>query len=157
MTVTLKRPQYEVFTSDRRFRILVAGRRFGKTYLALTELCRGAWGKGREAWYVAPTYRQAKAIAWRQLKDLTRGYCAERPNESELSIDLIGGGRISLRGADKYDSLRGQGLDFMVLDEYASMRPEAWTEVLRPSLADRRGRALFIGTPKGLNQGNAID
>ena len=151
MKIKLKRPQLTVFRSPRRFRVLAAGRRFGKTYLALTELCRAAWGPNRLAWYVAPTYRQAKRIAWKPLKQMTREYWASQPNETDLSIELIGGGTIALRGADNYDSLRGNGLDFVVLDEYASMAPEAWNEVLRPALSDRLGRALFIGTPKGLN------
>jgi hypothetical protein len=149
--VTLKRPQWTVFRSQQRFRVLAAGRRFGKTYLALTELCRAAWGTNRLAWYVAPTYRQAKRIAWKPLKQMTKEYWTTKPNETDLSIELIGGGTIALRGADNYDSLRGDGLDFVVLDEYASMAPEAWSEVLRPALSDRLGRALFIGTPKGFN------
>src|SRR5258706_15659309 len=74
-----------------------------------------------------------------------------KPNETDLTIELVSGGTISLRGADNYDSLRGDGLDFLVLDEYASIAPEAWTEVLRPALADKQGRALFIGTPRGHN------
>ncbi len=151
MTVHLHPPQWTVFCCDQRFRALVAGRRFGKTFLALVELCRAAWGPGRLAWYVAPTYKQAKRIAWKPLKELTRAYWASRPNETDLRIELIGGGTICLRGADNYDSLRGDGLDFLVLDEYASIAREAWTEVLRPALADREGRALFIGTPHGFN------
>ena len=71
--------------------------------------------------------------------------------ETDLRLEFPWGATIAVRGADNYDSLRGEGLDFLVLDEYASMRPEAWTEVLRPALADRRGRALFIGTPQGHN------
>lgn len=149
--IKLRRLQGRVFSNDRRFRVLVAGRRFGKTYLAITELCRAAWGKGKVAWYVAPTYRQAKRIAWTPLKEITRPFWATKPNESDLTIQLTSGGTISLRGADNYDSLRGEGLDFVTLDEYASMKPQAWVEVLRPALADRKGRALFIGTPKGLN------
>jgi len=154
--IKLKPPQWTVFRSPRRFRVLAAGRRSGKTYLALVELCQAALAPNRLAWnrlawYVAPTYRQAKRIAWKPLKEMTREYWASTPNETELSIELIGGGTIALRGADNYDSLRGNGLDFVVLDEFASMAPEAWNEVLRPALADRRGRALFIGTPKGLN------
>jgi Terminase large subunit, T4likevirus-type, N-terminal/Terminase RNaseH-like domain len=151
MKVTLKAPQLKVFRNPRRFRVLAAGRRFGKTYLALTELCRAAWGPNRLAWYVAPTYRQAKRIAWKPLKQMTQEYWASIPNETDLSIELISGGTIALRGADNYDSLRGDGLDFVVLDEYASMAQEAWSEVLRPALSDRLGRGLFIGTPKGLN------
>ena len=149
--VHLKTPQWDVFECDQRFRILIAGRRFGKTFLALVEAIRAAWGPGRLAWYVAPTYRQAKRIAWKALKQMTQPYWASRPNETDLRIELIGGGTICLRGADNYDSLRGDGLDFLVLDEYASIAREAWTEVLRPALADRQGRALFIGTPRGFN------
>ena len=145
----LKPTQSKVFHSEKRFRILVAGRRFGKTFLALQELLRGANGKGKLAWYVGPSYRQAKSIAWRPLKKMSRRFWAKRPNESELSIELKSGGTICLRGADNYDSLRGNGLDFLVLDEYASISREAWPEVLRPALADKLGRALVIGTPRG--------
>jgi hypothetical protein len=147
--VLLKPPQWTVFTSDARFRILVAGRRFGKTYLSLVELCRAAWSPGGLAWYVAPTYKQAKRVAWKPLKQMTRPYWACTPNETDLRIELVTGGTICLRGADSYDSLRGDGLDFLILDEYASIAREAWPEVLRPALADRQGKALFIGTPRG--------
>ena len=100
---------------------------------------------------MAPSYRQAKRIAWKPLKQLTRPYWASPPNETDLRIELTCGGTICLRGTDNYDSLRGDGLDFVVLDEYASMAQEAWTEVIRPALADKQGRALFIGTPRGHN------
>lgn len=149
--ILLKAPQWSVFNSNARFRVLVAGRRFGKTYLSIVELCRAAWSPGRLAWYVAPTYKQAKRVAWKALKQITRPYWVSTPNETDLRIELVNGGTICLRGADNYDSLRGDGLDFVVLDEYASMAPEAWTEVIRPALADRRGHALFIGTPRGRN------
>src|SRR5579872_5984565 len=151
MNVVLKRPQWTVFRCSSRFRVLAAGRRFGKTFLALNELIRAAWVPGGKAWYVAPTYRQAKRVAWKTLKVMTKPYWAAKPNETDLTIELITGGTISLRGADNYDSLRGDGLDFIVLDEYASMAPAAWTEVLRPALADKRGGALFIGTPRAHN------
>jgi Terminase large subunit, T4likevirus-type, N-terminal len=151
MIVSLKPAQSSVFACDSRFRVLAAGRRFGKTYLGCTELCRAAWGKGRLAWYVAPTYKQGKRIAWNPLKQMTRKFWASPPNETDLRIELTNGGTIALRGADNYDALRGDGLDFVVLDEYASMAPSAWTEVLRPALADKQGGALFIGTPRGHN------
>jgi hypothetical protein len=148
----LRPAQSEVFQCDKRFRVLVAGRRFGKTQLALLELLRAAWDPPhRTAWYVAPTYRQAKQIAWERLKQLLRGHSGAQMHETELSIRLANGGLIGLRGADNYDSLRGSGLDFVVLDEFASMKPQVWSEVLRPALADRGGRALFIGTPQGHN------
>jgi hypothetical protein len=151
MKVLLKPPQWEVYCCDKRFRVVVAGRRFGKTYLAMLELIRAASTPGRLVWYVAPSYRQAKRILWPALKKMTHGYWACPPNETDLRIELIWGGTICLRGADNYNSLRGNGLDFLVIDEYASIAPAAWTEVLRPALADRLGNALFIGTPQGLN------
>ncbi len=147
----LRPAQMEVFQSPQRFRVLVAGRRFGKTHLAMLELLRAAWAEGRTVWYVAPSYRQAKQIAWERLKDLTKPWWAGKPSETDLTIRLRWGAVIAVRGADNYDSLRGNGLDFAVLDEYASMRPECWTEALRPALSDRRGGALFIGTPQGRN------
>jgi hypothetical protein len=149
--VSLRRPQVIVIGCEKRFRVLVAGRRFGKTQVALIELFRAVCATGRTAWYVAPTYKQAKRIAWKRLKELTSMYRPLRVYETDLRIDFAWGSTIALRGADNYDSLRGEGLDFVVLDEYACMQHEAWTEVLRPSLADRQGRALFIGTPKGHN------
>ena len=90
-------------------------------------------------------------MASARLKQITKPYWVGKPNETDLRVDLISGGTIALRGADYYDSLRGDGLDFVVLDEFANMSPQAWTEVLRPALSDRLGRALFIGTPKGRN------
>jgi len=141
----------QVLRHPARFRVLVAGRRFGKTQLALVELVNAAaQSPQRTVWYVAPSYRQAKRIAWQRLKSLV----ASVPVgifETELAVQFPNGSIISLRGADNYDSLRGNALDFVVLDEFASMKPEVWSEVLRPALADRNGRALFIGTPQGHN------
>lgn len=146
-------PQWQVWTDDARFRVVVAGRRFGKTYLVVHELYRAArTGQGRRVWFVAPTYRQAEQIAWRDLKRLIPRSAIAKKNESDLSIVLNGyGSEIALRGADNYDSLRGVGIDFCALDEYADMDPAAWSEVLRPALSDRNGEALFTGTPRGFN------
>src|SRR5579884_1881023 len=150
LRLRLQPAQADVFRSQSRFRVLVAGRRFGKTQLALAELVSCVWDfPNRTAWYIAPTYRQAKIIAWDRLKTMLRAAPGVAFNESELTVRLEKGGLISLRGADHYDSLRGSGLDFVVLDEFASMKPEVWPEIIRPALADRRGRALFIGTPQG--------
>jgi Terminase large subunit, T4likevirus-type, N-terminal len=151
MNISLKPAQAIVFESEKRFRVLVAGRRFGKTYLAMVELIRAAWGPGRLVWYVGPTIKQSKRILWKLLKKMTKELWASTPSETDLRIELLSGGTICVRGADNYDSLRGDGLDFVVLDEYACISRAAWTEVLRPALADREGRALFIGTPQGFN------
>lgn len=150
LDVGLSDRQLQVHESTARFRVLVAGRRFGKTQLALAELLWATWPyKGRTGWYVGPSYRQAKRIAWERLKSAVRTDPEARINETDLTIHFPTGSSVSLRGADQYDSLRGNALDFVVLDEFASMKPEVWPEVIRPALADRRGRALFIGTPQG--------
>jgi hypothetical protein len=143
--------QDTIAKDQHRFRVVVAGRRFGKTHLSIRELCFHARVPDQEVWYVAPTYRQAKQIVWRKLKNKLQDLnWTKKVNESELTIILKNGSQISLKGADNADSLRGVGLDFMVMDEFADVEETAWTEVLRPTLADKQGKALFIGTPKGI-------
>ncbi|MBT7399225.1 MAG: terminase [Hellea sp.] len=145
-------PQSEIFCNPSRFRNCVAGRRFGKTHLSVTELLKAATsGKNKNCWYVAPTYGAAKEIAWDMLIHTIPDEYIIKSNESALTLKLINGSVISLKGAEKPNNLRGRALDFVVLDEFADMRPEAWYEVIRPSLSDRQGSALFIGTPKGRN------
>ena len=148
----LTKPQTEIFLSDARFVSVVAGRRFGKTFLSTGALLRAAVaGKNKNVWYVAPTYGSAKEIAWQMLIHTIPHEYISKTNESSLTLRLINGSVISLKGAEKPNNLRGRALDFVVLDEFADMRPEAWFEVIRPSLSDRQGGALFIGTPKGRN------
>jgi hypothetical protein len=147
----LSKPQQEIAEDSSRFRVVVAGRRFGKTHLAIRELAYHAREPNREVWYVAPSYKMAKQIVWRKLKQRLQDLnWVKRTNETELSILLKNNSTISLKGADNYDSLRGVGLDFIVLDEFADIDPEAWYETLRPTLSDKQGKALFIGTPKGI-------
>lgn len=149
--MALSEPQKTIAEDKARFRVVVAGRRFGKTHLAIRELCYHAKDPGKECWAVMPTYRQAKQVVWRKLKKQLQDLrWTEKVNESELTITLRNGSTIALKGADNYDSLRGVGLDFIVLDEFADIAPEAWYETLRPTLSDTGGRALFIGTPKGI-------
>jgi phage terminase large subunit len=143
--------QDSVAKNPARFRVVVAGRRFGKTHLSIRELCYHAKDPGKDVWYVAPTYKMARQIVWRKLKNKLQDLnWVAKTNETELTIILINGSVISLKGADNYDSLRGVGLDFIVLDEFADIDPEAWYETLRPTLSDKAGKALFIGTPKGI-------
>lgn len=148
----LTKPQTKIFEDTTRFRVVVAGRRFGKTFLSTAELLNRALSAHRQnVWYVAPTYKAAKEIAWDMLaQQIPADYIASK-NESSLTITLLNDSTISLKGAEKPDNLRGRSLDFVVLDEFADMRPQAWYEVLRPSLSDREGCCLFIGTPKGRN------
>jgi hypothetical protein len=137
-----------------RFAVVVCHRRFGKTVLAINELIKRAMTCTRErprVAYIAPTYRQAKLISWDYAKDFTRVIPGVTFNEAELRIDFPGGARLQLLGADNADSLRGIYLDAVVLDEYALMSPRVWSEIVRPTLADRLGRSLFIGTPMGDN------
>jgi hypothetical protein len=148
----LTTPQTEIFTSSARFRTVVAGRRFGKTFLSTIEILRAAiGGKNRNVWYIAPTYSSAKEIAWNMLIQTIPEEYIYKTNETALTIKLINGSAIALKGAEKPNNLRGRALDFVVLDEFADMRPETWSEVIRPSLSDRQGSCIFIGTPKGRN------
>jgi len=143
-------PQSTVIKDKARFRVLITGRRFGKTYLAINELAKFASVSNQKVWYVAPTYRQAKQICWAELKDkLIEHKWVKNVNNSDLTITLKNNSKITLRGADNEQSLRGVGLNFIVLDEFADIHKEAWYEVLRPTLSDTGGHALFCGSPRG--------
>lgn len=146
--------QLEIHKNRSRFRVVVCGRRFGKTTLAANELIVAALKyPGSLNWYVAPTYRQAKQIAWEILQKYCPAEAVAKKNEAELSLTLYNGSKIELKGADSPDSLRGVGVNFLVVDEVASIRnwDWLWQEVLRPTLTDVAGRAIFISTPKGFN------
>ncbi len=146
--------QESLHKSLKRFGVLVAHRRFGKTVFAIGHLiwmaCRNKRKAPRYA-YVAPYYRQAKVVAWDYLKRFTLPVPDVAHHETELRCDFFGDRRITLYGADHPDRLRGLYLDGVVLDEYAQMNPRMWSEVIRPALADRKGWAIFIGTPMGRN------
>lgn len=148
----LTKPQKVVADYPSRFKVLITGRRFGKTHLSIRELCKAAAQKpGSVNWLIAPSYRQAKQIVWMQLKSKLKDLrWIESSNEAELTIKLRNGSIIALRGADNFDSLRGVGLDFVVIDEFQDVPEQAWKEVIRPTLSDKQGRALFCGTPRGV-------
>ena len=146
----LTKPQSKVIKDKARFRVLITGRRFGKTYLAINELAKFASRSKQKVWYVAPTYRQAKQICWNELKErLIQHKWVKTINNSDLTIILKNNSSITLRGADNEQSLRGVGLNFLVMDEFADIHKEAWYEVLRPTLSDTGGHALFCGSPRG--------
>ena len=148
----LSGPQSEVYGSPARFKMLCSGGRFGKTHLCLVQLIVWAAMKsGTLNWYIAPTYKSAKQIAWRQLKAMVPPDLFAAKNEVELSIELINGSRIELKGGESADNLRGASLSNVVLDEAAYIPPDAWEMVIRPALADQRGSAFFISTPAGYN------
>ena len=137
-----------------RFALLICHRRFGKTVFVINEAIKQAVTcklKAPRFSYIAPFYKQAKNVAW----DMLKYYCQPIPNivfnESELKADFPNGARISLYGGDNPDSLRGIYLDGVMMDEYAQMSPRLWAEIIRPAISDRKGWAIFIGTPKGHN------
>jgi hypothetical protein len=143
--------QMLVYRSQKRFRVVVAGRRWGKTALSRVLIITRARKRKSKIWYVAPTYKMAKQIMWNDLLEAIPKRWIRKVNETRLEITLVNGTIIELKGADKGDSLRGVGVDFLVLDEFQDIDAETWTKVLRPTLADRQGHAIFIGTPKAYN------
>ena len=148
--LSLRHAQGEVFNSDVRFRVLVAGRRFGKSYLACIELLRGAIAApGETFFYCAPTYRMAKDIAWKVMKRIVPAAWIKSKNETDLKLELVNGSTIELKGTENAMALRGRSLSGVVLDEAAFMDAAVWFEVIRPALADKQGWALFISTPDG--------
>ena len=143
--------QQLVFYEDVRFKVVAAGRRCGKSELAAWLLILNALEleKGK-VFYVAPTQQQARDIMWQTLMRLGQGII-KNAHINNLEITLKNGGIISLKGADRPDTMRGVSLKYLVMDEYADMKEEVWEEILQPALADQQGGALFIGTPKGRN------
>jgi hypothetical protein len=149
----LSKPQQTIADDDSRFKVVVAGRRFGKTYLSMREICYRARIPNQEIFYLTTSYRAAKMILWKPLKRrLLDLRWVSKINESELSITLKNQSTISLKGTEDPDKLRGTSLSYVVIDEAAECKlEELWGEVVRPALADQQGGALFIGTPKGKN------
>ena len=146
--VNLHPAQYTIHIDPSRFRVVAAGRRFGKTMLATAECLAVAMSGGR-AWWVAPTYKMSE-VGWRPIRK-SGVALGVQIKKVDREVIFPGGGMVAVRSADNPDSLRGEGLDFAVLDECAFMQKEAWTEALRPALSDRLGKALFISTPKSRN------
>lgn len=149
-------PQDEIHKQleTHRFCVLVAHRRLGKTVLSVNHLIKRAITDRKERGmyaYLAPFRNQAEQIAWGYLKHYTSQIPAISINEQKLSILLPNGATIRIFGADNPDALRGMYFDGVVIDEVAQIKPTLWGEVIRPALADRKGWAAFIGTPKGIN------
>jgi len=151
LQVRLHPRQLDVFSSTSRFKVVAAGRRFGKTRLAAWVLILMALQSDQDdVFYVAPTFQQAKDIIWGTLKELARPVIAG-VHENTGVLTLINGRKIYLKGSDRPDTMRGVGLAHVVIDEYADMKPNVWEQILRPALSISRGGAMFIGTPKGRN------
>lgn len=160
----LHESQLAVFDSLARFKVVVAGRRFGKSYLAcvtlLLEALKDVAENGHDlqnegVFYVAPTFESGKRNVWDVLKSMAKmeseGGLIRQAHENTAVLTLVNGRKISIKGADRPDSLRGAGLSYVVLDEYAFMKSEVWEKVIAPTLTRSKGGALFIGTPEGKN------
>lgn len=143
--------QQDVFNDPARFKIVAAGRRTGKSRLAAWMLIIYALQTNKgHVFYVAPTQGQARDIMWQTLLELANPVI-KTSHINNLQITLINGCTISLKGADRPETMRGVSLKFLVMDEYADMKPSTWEQILRPALADQKGNAMFIGTPMGRN------
>jgi len=143
--------QQEVWNDSTRFKVIAAGRRTGKSRMAAWALIVEALQADKgHVWYVAPTQQQARDIMWQQLLELAHPVIAGS-HVNNMQIKLINGSTISLKGADRPETMRGIALKFLVLDEYADIKPQVFEQILRPALADLKGKAIFIGTPKGRN------
>jgi hypothetical protein len=150
----LNNAQLAVAKSPARFRVFVAGRRTGKTFLSVRELARFARHPNRRILYICPTYQMGRDIIWTDLKQrLGDLNWIAKTNESRLELTLVNNTIIAIRSGDNPDSLRGGGYDFVVFDETSDLKPEIWYEVIRPALSAQKppGQALFCGTPKGVN------
>ena len=163
MEISLHDRQAEVFYDDHRYKVVAAGRRFGKSFLAAVTLFVEASKNHKvrsdgveidlaleKVYYVAPTFTQGKEILWPVLKQLGHDLIAQA-YENEASLRLINGRTIHIKGSDRPDSLRGTGLSYVVMDEYAFMKEEVWEMIISPQLSRSEGGALFIGTPDGKN------
>lgn len=139
--------QLEIAQDTHRFKVVAAGRRFGKTRMSAL-LCIAEALEGRRAWWVAPTYKMTEP-GWRDVRILASQIPFMDMRVGDRAVESPNGGFVKVRSADDPQSLRGEGLDLVVLEECAYLNEVAWTEVLRPALSDRKGRALFISTPKG--------
>jgi len=148
----LTKPQQTISDNPSRFRVVSAGRRFGKTFLSINEIAKHSRYPGKRVIYIAPTYRQAKTAIWQDLlEQLYDKNWIKKVNQSELTITLVNGSQIFIRSSDNHQSLRGSYYHFAIFDECADIAPETWYQVIRPTLSDTQGSALFIGTPKSKN------
>ena len=146
----LTNPQQTIFDDPARVKVCAAGRRFGKTFLSMWEIARVARHPNKRIMYVSPTYKMSKNIMWDEIKNrMLDKRWARKVNESDLSIVLVNGSKITLASADNPDSLRGLSLDLAILDEAAYMNAKTYYEVIRPALSDRQGNCVLISTPNG--------
>lgn len=150
--LTLTPCQRKIDLSPSRFKIIRAGRKFGKSTYAEYSCIKKLGKPGAIVFFLGPTYRQAKLIAWEDFKRLIpREVLAKKPNETDLVLTLRNGSRLYVLGSDNADSLRGLAPDHVALEEFAMQTPATWYEIIRPNLMPRQGTADFISTPRGFN------
>jgi len=151
LNISLLPWQQQVWADNKRFQVVAAGRRTGKSrYAAWKLIVKGLEAKRGQIFYVAPTQGQARDIMWEALLEVGHPVISSS-HVNNLQIKLVNGITIALKGADRPETMRGVSLYYLVMDEYADMKPEVWEQILRPALADLKGEALFIGTPMGRN------
>lgn len=151
LDVRLLEWQKKVWTNAERFQVIAAGRRCGKSrYAAWRMIVAALDGTPGEVWYIGLTQGNARDVMWQLLHELARPII-KSSHVNNLQISLINGSKISLKGSDRPDTMRGSSLKLAVLDEAAFMKPSVWEEIIRPALADQKGKAVFIGTPEGRN------
>ena len=151
LSINLLPWQQTVWSDKSRFKVVAAGRRTGKTRLAASLLLvKALSSKNGKVFYVAPTQGQARDVIWDMLLELGQGVIVNS-HVNNLTLKLINGASISLKGSDRPETMRGVSLSYVVLDEFADFKPEVWELILRPALSDLKGEALFIGTPMGRN------
>lgn len=145
--------QQRIAKSKKRFQVAATGRRCGKTHILRRRCCKVASSPEKLVAYIAPTYKMAKRIAWKKFKQklLALNWLDGKPNESDLVLTLRNGSSIQLFGAENYDAIRGLEFDHVACDEFAYWDIEAWDEVVRATLANRRGSADFASSPDGRN------
>ena len=146
---TLNTTRKKILKDQSRFKVIVAGRRWGKTVLSLMYLLKDPFQQGERRWFITPTYRQGKMIVFPVLRQMFQGFVGAKLNESEMSVMFDNGAELSVKGADNEHNLRGVELTKCVMDEMAYIKPHVWEEIVYPMLATTQGSVLFIGTPNG--------
>ena len=148
---SVNKTRRDILKDPARFKVIVAGRRWGKTILSLMYLLKEAFQPNERRWFITPTYRQGKMIVFPVLRQMFSSFEDAKLNESEMSVTFGNGAELAVKGADNENNLRGVELTKCVMDEMAYIKPHVWEEIIMPMLATTQGEVLFIGTPSGFD------
>tara|TARA_R110000803_G_scaffold70717_2_gene133731 strand:+ start:8607 stop:9809 length:1203 start_codon:yes stop_codon:yes gene_type:complete len=148
---SVNKTRRDILNDPSRFKVIVAGRRWGKTILSLMYLLKDAFQPNERRWFITPTYRQGKMIVFPVLRQMFSSFKDARLNESDMSVTFGNGAELAVKGADNENNLRGVELTKCVMDEMAYIKPHVWEEIIMPMLATTQGEVLFIGTPSGFD------